>query len=890
MMKIGNLCGKIVVVCVVAAAGSTALAADLYRNDFSTRTSAVAHPGDRWMSYTYDPTGTLYRNYGGGEEVPKACWSVGGEYQDGWAKAYMDSSSMANPPGFAVATDPDHGSSTNYFALFRSSSSRNGTAIQSLHNEFTNGMLRLEVDIRRPAVWGTTASEAHAARVLLVYRKYMDPDWHKGVAQIAHPVMFGAQWDGGDKLNRLKLFYAESYGGTEKNLEPGANGENYICNENWYRWRVYVDLDRKNSKYYIWDVGPDQPDGPNTRADSTATRKVEKDTYFFRMPMTEETGGIAGIGLNGYRFKSGSGETLAVTNAPCFDNIRIAWKAPGSSEYVPFYENDFNTRRYRRIQPTPSTATDYPVNVDVSSVDIFSSYKVNASNSVDSSSVTYLVDHSATGTLGMDNWKRLVSGNRFSVVDSPTSSGGAMLRASNGGNGVVAQTLGEKITSGKVRISGDVRLPAEWKVTSSTDPRVCLALGSDTYWSGDPGSYMSRHIGYGAIVGEAKDEFHPAYLPTGSAALVSTKDTSVTCTPTNWYRMVVTADLDVRKYDYELYELGEDAGAIDRADVPSTPIYATNGISFRNGVSNVPNIGAFSLFAYRGGTNWNTYILWDNIQVWKNWDSSTGTGTLIYSNDFNVRRRYVEREKTELVHGVNTGTGVDVWEQVNKGDGTAWIMGGANRFLSIKAPNHHSLYLTQPLPFEVPCGQRVTFRTDVRPPCWWLEAGGQFVNIYLGGDTMCQHADPDASPSPLDDSVLAFSVYPATGTLGLYTNTVIRAQNGSGMPSITGRVETDHWYRLEGSTISGSGMWKFRAYDMGVAHPDIDAPPGELVVHADGLARRSSVGATSGISSFCITACGVAGLEPWDVYDRGRVLIDNIVVTAIPSGTYIIVR
>ena len=289
--------------CVVAAAGSTALAADLYRNDFSMRMSAVALPGDRWMSYTYDPGHTLYRNYASGEVVPNACWSNNAEFQDGWAKAYMDSSSMANPPGFAVATDPDHGSSTNYFALFRSSSSRNGTAIQSLHNEFTNGMLRLEVDIRRPAVWGTTASEAHAARVLLLYRKYMDPDWHKGVAQIDHPVMFGAQWDGGDKLNRLKLFYAESYGGTEKNLEPGANGENYVCNENWYRWRVYVDLDRKNSKYYIWDVGPDQPDGPNTRADSTATRKVEKDTYFFRMPMTEETGGIAGIGLPRARWR-----------------------------------------------------------------------------------------------------------------------------------------------------------------------------------------------------------------------------------------------------------------------------------------------------------------------------------------------------------------------------------------------------------------------------------------------------------------------------------------------------------------------------------------------------------------------------------------------------------
>ena len=156
--------GRLSIACLAAVMASATLAGDLYRNDFSTRTSAVAHPGDRWMSYTYDPAGTLYRNYGGGEEVPKACWSNNGEYQDGWAKAYMDSSSMANPPGFAVATDPDHGSSTNYFALFRSSSSRNGTAIQSLHNEFTNGMLRLAVTGSCIPISGRSSSLSCSAR------------------------------------------------------------------------------------------------------------------------------------------------------------------------------------------------------------------------------------------------------------------------------------------------------------------------------------------------------------------------------------------------------------------------------------------------------------------------------------------------------------------------------------------------------------------------------------------------------------------------------------------------------------------------------------------------------------------------------------------------------
>ena len=39
---------------------------DIYRNDFSTRTSALPLPGDRWMSYNYRPNTTLYYNYPGG--------------------------------------------------------------------------------------------------------------------------------------------------------------------------------------------------------------------------------------------------------------------------------------------------------------------------------------------------------------------------------------------------------------------------------------------------------------------------------------------------------------------------------------------------------------------------------------------------------------------------------------------------------------------------------------------------------------------------------------------------------------------------------------------------------------------------------------------------------
>ena len=113
-------------------------------------------------------------------------------------------------------------------------------------------------------------------------------------------------------------------------------------------------------------------------------------------------------------------------------------------------------------------------------------------------------------------------------------------------------------------------------------------------------------------------------------------------------------------------------------------------------------------------------------------------------------------------------------------------------------------------------------------------------------------------------------------------------QNGNTFPTYEA-TKSDHWYRLEGTTLAGSDSWKFRAYDMGTAHPEIDAPAGPLVAVHDGLARRGS-GATSGISAIAITAGGVSSRDPWELYDRGRVLLDNLVVTVAPSGTYIIVR
>ena len=67
-----------------------AASGDIYRNDFSTRTSATALPGDRWMSYNYDPGTTLYYNYQyAGGATTSNLWEKSDEYQDAWVRAWM---------------------------------------------------------------------------------------------------------------------------------------------------------------------------------------------------------------------------------------------------------------------------------------------------------------------------------------------------------------------------------------------------------------------------------------------------------------------------------------------------------------------------------------------------------------------------------------------------------------------------------------------------------------------------------------------------------------------------------------------------------------------------------------------------------------------------------
>ena len=885
---------------------------DIYVNDFATRTSSQTVPDSNWHALTYDQTQPLYNNYKYKSESASfdaaTAWS--GDFQDGWVKAYADNMSDGNPD-FVLAPDTAHGGSDNPCAAFKSSTDLRAYAVHSFGNEFTNGVLRFDVDMRRAAggSWGTDNSKTYTIRLVPLYRKRVtDLGWGDGptgrgaTAFQCSPVIFGlttAYSGTKDGNTRPVLMYAKDNGDTSE-LYLGQGQQ--LCGTGWYHWRVYVNLDNRHLNGYFWDAGDTQPDGSEVWDESTATRKIEADTYYLRNAMTKDLGGVAGFAVS--TINANSGSTFDIANAPCCDNIKVAWKKSDgqgykSGVYESFYENDFKVRRMRTIEPQGSVSQAYAQDAGVSDVDTYSyvngmTVTTGITTEYKVSDFTRLVLEGANRNpepVGWDNWRQISpqgddTSAFFSIIQGAGNAGNVLSVSEKARWGVLGQLIGDTVTSGKVRISADVRLPKKWY---QDQHRVSLGLGNMAHWSMSA-SYLNTDVGYGVITSDPAyptERFCPGYLPPQPGSIADTVDTNTKLEPNGWYRMVVTADLDNQTYDYQLYKStgnSQSSGAIDRTDM-TVLVYEKTGIGFRNPIS---EISSFSLWSYGGGDAWLEFILWDNIQVWKDWNGSSGT--LLYKNDFNTRSRYNSREKTPLVEGTNRSVGEDGWTRHYVYDGEALLM-GTNRLVSFSCPYVSETYLTHPFGTNVLRG-KVSVSVDMRPPDVWntdKDYWARYV-VYVGGDVF-QQGNENPNDKFTSHSALRFGFGPgatSTKSLGRETNVVACVWNGGAWSHATTSAQGGHWYRFVAKAYCDTGKWTCRLYDMGVDHPDAQTPNGNCIQSWSNLDWGAPT--EEGISAIGVWVKGLTGFEPWNVYAPGAALLDNIKVKREPVGFIIVVQ
>ncbi|MBR0056705.1 MAG: hypothetical protein IJP66_05190, partial [Kiritimatiellae bacterium] len=276
----------------VAATGM-ALAAERtpYANDFSTRTSG-ATPSGRWMESPYIP-GALVRPVSSAGDA----YNSDTAYQDGWTmKAGYSRSGVL----FRVADDGG-----NQGVLVTNTSSTaitDGTvAMQPLYNEFSDGVLKISVDIRTPASSAFNTSSNMHCYLMPIYKSCMDVT-ASGIAG-KYPMRMGAAWqhDGSSGYNLRAIAHAMNSSGDNATYYGRQDTRNTIESGRWMRYEAILDLSAGTFTATFADLGTSHPT-PETAGGSpvdfrTWAGNAAPTTFTFITPITAETGGVAGLAV-----------------------------------------------------------------------------------------------------------------------------------------------------------------------------------------------------------------------------------------------------------------------------------------------------------------------------------------------------------------------------------------------------------------------------------------------------------------------------------------------------------------------------------------------------------------------------------------------------------------
>ena len=840
----------------------------IYENDFSTRTSEGAISTANWHEMSYH-VGQLANNYDKIWESDNIPYVDPDKIQDGWALANLQTNNANYVMAASwVATNsveqvPEGDSKNQFYKVHGTVKARSNMATHPIGNEFTNGVLRISADMRAPAVWPI---DSHA-RVMPLYKSQMNSlDWG---GSYETPAAFGMQCRSSDSKTTPFLLTGD---GTDSGSAVGNHLDGTHVGRHWHRFVMDVDLDTKLVSCSVYKLGLENPT-PETQGTLVASVSNKQ----FRRPLTAERGAISGIGLLTYRTLAGS---TAVTNSACFDNLSIAWKAPDAPDFQLCYENDFTTRRYRTLCPAGTTSSAYPPATDSSIVsDEYLGYYAGQKIVPDRDSS---IKGKQPQPQGADNWRRINDdgiGNATLIESSASdlAAFGRILQMTRKDSFVcVSQPLGEEISTGKVRLSVDMRLPNKWHWNVSRNAAATLATTAFASAMQSNFSTLGRVGNVGVRASTSADDeckFHPFYN-NGS----NYTQTDINCVSQNWYRIVQTADMDANPhtYNFELYHLTTN-GVVDGI------VYAVTNAPFSK---EVPAIGSFALFAYAAGDTTAQSILFDNIGVWKN--CGTDDELQIYYNDFTSRRRQFEDARRNLAPNIDR-PGVDSWTRRDNGLAAAFVRPLANPALSIVGADDHAC-LFHPLGATVRNGKTLLFSIDIRPPSKWGRDSMRRVCVSLGDAAFLQGNLSSADPFESHYSArFGFASKDAEiMDCGMFMDTVsMVATNGVAIRGA--QVDPSHWYRFRVVATVGSPTYSVKLYDMGTSHPETSTPDGTLVESFDNLAYGNG-GPEKGLSSFALCGYGVPGFEPWNDDDPTGAFYDNIRAEVVPSGVMLIFR
>ena len=847
------------------------LVANEYRNDFSVRTGKVRGMGG-WLSMPYANGAAAY-NFDETKFWPTLPYEDASKVQDGWVKARLNAG--------GTSADVEIAGTDNKYLRFTATNTVEGTAVMhTFGNEFSNGVLRIRCDLRAIISW--SGANGGEVRMMPLCKAFVNPNaWTGNVTVPANWGFTEEGWYtysillGGDQWNNAIANYIPS-------SKPKCTAGH------WYRYVTDLDFDNGQISCTVYDQG----DGLQPFAGENGTLVGQVGPTRLYRQLSAETGPVVGIAI---RTKKYSGSNPVVDSSlPAIDNLAVSWKAPGSVSFASCYENDFSERRSRTlVQESPRHYYVYDEPVDSLT---FTGYAAASSKTAAGTPILQTslgaAHRNETAPNGTDGWRRLnVDGNGdlHVVKGDSADAGGVMLRASKGYNFVIgANSFGQKVTSGKVRFSGDIRAPDKWIWYNLAG----FIVGGDSFYSAATDNVWTSPACVAGLGGNNNTELRPYYMDASGNGVIP----AGTCTWTTWYRVIITADIDAKTFDYVLYKYGANSPSPDWVPTQSDLVYEATGCAFRSTFAD-DGISSFAVYSYGHNTinlpDSNVYF--DNIRVWK--DAGTANEKEIYRNLFSERTVWLETPSSRgviLTNTFNADNGQDHWIRRNNagGDGECYITSTGNPCVAASAYNG-TVRAVQSLGYHYR-QNTVYAQVDIRPPAKWVWTAGRQTNIEFGDDEYRQGNYYSGNPYT---GAIAFTAgfTAATGAsdaTGAYTNVCLFAGRGDGsggivQQTIAATIDTSHWYRFKFKASKGEGKWALDIYDQGAMHPAADSADGTLVASLANLAFVKVP--DGGLSAVGIYSSGNrnGASEP---EDPGLALFDNIKVWQNPPGMIISIQ
>lgn len=902
------------------ACGSLSAAQTLYKNTFNQRTSQSPVPSPDWMTVSYTAGLPLYNNY---TNTTSSAIAVDKLYaspaQDNWSK--VDRGNVtAQRLCCHVSAD------ANPCGVFSSESEVPlDMARHPLRNRISAGLVRYSFDLRTPSGKKSPGTDG-VCRVRLEYGLMMRDDEAKIVwaDQGTYPVSVGYAIRVNDTTKAVYIQPDIQCKEGLKRIDQKSAGAAGLAFSSWYRYVVTIDVGTsKIRNVQLYSLGTASP---TFETDGTflCERGKSESLSFTKALDVSAYGPIEGISI--YSQASGTGKYYGESGfedeyAHKFDNLKVEWKPSEADEWMSIYENDFATCRRKTLPAINGTATscdyvkgshaltnacDYPAAL----VRAASDYSADVAVSMLADAVT----GQANQPVGYDSWRRVNPTGKaqmFLVENEGNRAAGMLYKQS--AFSFAVQPIGEEITSGKVKAEFDVRVPDAIDYAKNGAAHLCFVPGSmwDDYQE-DPSMTGYFFFGGGIYSATSGAAIQPAYRTAGSS-LVPTSAPDLKAR--TWYRVRLIADLDpvsgYQKFNYYIYEIGAAQPTFETVIDYASPIISKAGLNMpktfvtggvtKNMINNgVATVGAVAFCNYSVSSKIDNTPLFDNIRVWKDYDASTDTGTLVYSNDFTTRTRIVEGAGVSLTSAKHDRMfeGLDCWSLIN-GNGRADVLlaGDAdNQCVSLNA-NNALAYVVQSIGGSYRRKGTVV-RVDFRPPLNWRQTSSAWMSIGFANDqflsgTYCGSASTDGNYF-YNGRFFELNLSPVGNlTAAQVTTNTLCTVVGAASKQLVNDIDPSHWYRLRARLDFVRKTYDVDLYDMGVEHPEWGTADGTKVKSYSDLAFRATACETDAknrLSAVYMRIASNSSTLPWKKDDPYAGLVDNIGVERDSPGLCIIFR